>query len=98
RAEGRANKKAAKIKRQAGAFFSDLGETILAVLEKPSTVAATFNPSETSTDKDGLELVSIKIKTGVPIRQALLEAGYTAEQVDEWYPIDEPHVTPETLA
>ena len=58
----------------------------------------TFNPSETSTDKDGLELVSAKVKAGVPLRQALREAGYTDELVLEWYPLDAPAISPETLA
>lgn len=97
RAEGRANKKAVKVKRQAGAFLRDVADTVLAVLGTSGTVAATFNPSETATDKDGLELVALKIKAGVPIPQALLEAGYTDEQVDAWYPKGRPHVTPDTL-
>lgn len=97
RAEGRANKKAAKVKRQAGAFFRDIGDTCLALLGTAGTVAATFNPSETATDKDGLELVALKIKAGVPIAQALLEAGYTDEQVSAWYPDGQPHVTPDLL-
>jgi hypothetical protein len=97
RAEGRANKKAAKVKREAGAFFEAIGDTVLALLGSAGTVAATFNPSETSTDKDGLELVSLKIKTGVPVAQALLEAGYTEEQVAKWYPEGRPAITPEVL-
>jgi hypothetical protein len=99
RAEGRANKKAAKVKRAAGAFFDGIGKTVLAILEVPeATVQSTFNPSETSTDKDGLELVGLKVAQGVPIAQALLEAGYADEQVAEWFPKGKPHVTPATLA
>lgn len=97
RAEGRSNKKAAKIQRQAGAFFRGIGDTVLAVLGTSGTVAATFNPTETSTDKEGLELVASKIATGVPVTQALLEAGYTDEQVAEWYPEGRPHITPALL-
>ena len=70
---------------------------MLASKPDDAVVTATFNPSETSTDLDGLQLVSAKIKAGVPVTQALLEAGYTDEKVEEWYPEGEPHVTPELL-
>lgn len=98
RAEGRANRQAAKIKRQAEAFFRDIADTVLALAGLSGRVAVTFNPSETSTDKDGLELVSAKVKAGVPLRQALREAGYTDELVLEWYPLDAPAIAPETLS
>lgn len=97
RAEGRANRTAAKIKRQAEAFFRDLADTVLALAGITGRVAVTFNPSETSTDKDGLELVALKVKTGVPLRQALREAGYSDELVREWYPDGAPAISPETL-
>jgi hypothetical protein len=97
RAEGRANRQAAKIKRQAEAFFRDIADTVLALAGIAGKVAVTFNPSETSTDKDGLELVSAKVKAGVPLRKALLEAGYSDELVNEWYPDGEPAVSPELL-
>lgn len=97
RAEGRANRQAAKIKRQAEAFFRDIADTVLALAGISGKVAVTFNPSETSTDADGLELVSKKVKAGVPLRQALLEAGYGDELVNEWYPEGAPAVSPELL-
>jgi hypothetical protein len=97
RAEGRSNKHARKIARAAGAFFRYLGDASLGVFGITAQVTVTFNPLETSTDKEGLELVGLKIKQGVPVPQALLEAGYTDEQVAGWYPPNEPHVTPELL-
>lgn len=97
RAEGRANRKAAKIKRQAEAFFRDIADTVLALGGIVGKVAVTFNPSETSTDKDGLELVSAKVKAGVPLRQALREAGYADELVREWYPDRAPAFSPEVV-
>ena len=97
RAEGRANRKASSVKRQAGAFFRQIGDTVLGLVGMTGTVAATFNPSETSTDKEGLELVSAKVKAGVPLRQALLEAGYTDEQVNAWYPKSRPAFSLEVL-
>ncbi len=97
RAEGRANRQAAKIKRQAEAFFRDIADTVLGLAGITGAVAVTFNPSETSTDKDGLELVSATVKAGVPLRKALLEAGYADELVNEWYPKGAPAVSPEML-
>lgn len=98
RAEGRSNKKAAKIKRQAGAFFAELADTVLGLLGiDDATVTVNFNPSETATDKEGIELVALKIANGVPIPKALLEAGYTDEDVALWFPDNVPHVTPAVL-
>lgn len=98
RAEGRANRKAASVKRQAGAFFREIADTVLGLVGTSGEVTVNFNPSETSTDKDGLELVASKVATGVPLRQALLEAGYTPEQVEEWYPKSAPAYSPTTIA
>lgn len=90
RAEARANRTAGRIKRQAGAFFRELSDITLALAGHPSEVTVTFTPSETATDKEGLELVGLKVKNGVPLRQALLEAGYTDEQVRQWWPDGSP--------
>lgn len=99
RAEGRANRKAAKIKAgSATAFFRDLADTVLGLAGIEGKVSVAFNPSETSTDKDGLELVALKVKVGVPVRQALLEAGYGDELVNQWYPEGSPKVSPDLLA
>jgi len=97
RAEGRQNRIAARVKRQATAFFRELADTVLGLVGITADVAVTFNPSETSTDKDGLELVAIKAKAGVPLRQALLEAGYTDDQLNKWYPADAPAFSVETM-
>jgi hypothetical protein len=97
RAEARANKKAAKVKRAVGAFVRDIADTALALLGTKSEVTVAFTPSETATDKEGIELVAAKIATGVPVRKALLEAGYTDEEVEEWFPKSTPHVTMDTL-
>lgn len=94
RAMMRALKKAKRVRRAAAAFLEQIAETTLAVLGKPASgVTATFYPIETSTDKEGIELVAAKIDTGVPVRVALLEAGYTDDQVDTWWPEKEPAVT-----
>jgi hypothetical protein len=41
-------------------------------------------PAKSVTDAQGWQTVKAKIEAGVPRRQALMEAGYRAEQVDAW--------------
>lgn len=98
RAEARANRTARRVQRQAGAFLTDLAKTMLALVGRPGEVSVTFTPTETATDKDGLELVSTKVKAGVPLRQALREAGYTDDQVAKWYPEGQAAFSPDLLA
>jgi hypothetical protein len=97
RAESRSIRKAERIKRTAGEFLKNLGDVTLGVLGLTGTVTASFKPSEMATDKEGLELVSAKVSAGVPLRVALVEAGYTSELVDDWYPSDAPALSPELL-
>lgn len=98
RAMMRALKKAKRVRRAAGTFLEGLAETTLAVLGRTGQRAvATFYPIETSTDKEGIELVGLKIKNGVPVRVALLEAGYTDDQVNAWWPENAPNVTIDML-
>jgi hypothetical protein len=49
-------------------------------------VKATFAPAEVVTDAEGWATIKAKIESGVPVRQALAEAGYTEDQIDEWFP------------
>lgn len=49
-----------------------------------ATVDVRWAPAATVEDKVGWETTALKIANGVPRRQALLEAGYREEQVDEW--------------
>lgn len=98
RAMGRSLKRAKRERRGFGSFLESIAETTLALLGKDGQIAtATFYPIETSTDTEGLELIALKVKNGVPLRVALLEAGYTDVQVDEWWPEGAPAVTMETL-
>ncbi|WP_018502996.1 phage portal protein [Parafrankia discariae] len=46
--------------------------------------ALRWEPAATVDDLEGWKTISEKIGAGVPVRQALLEAGYTTEQVDGW--------------
>lgn len=98
RAMTRSLKKAKRVRRALGTFLEGLAETTLAVLGREGQRAtATFYPIETSTDKEGIELVGLKIKNGVPVRVALLEAGYTDDQVNAWWPEKAPSVTIDML-
>jgi hypothetical protein len=47
-------------------------------------VTVHWAPAATVDDQTGWQTVTEKIKNGVPRRQALIEAGYRQEQVDEW--------------
>ncbi|MFE9125021.1 phage portal protein [Streptomyces sp. NPDC007148] len=47
-------------------------------------VTVHWKPAETIDDVEGWQTVKAKIEAGVPRRQALIEAGYRAEQVDLW--------------
>ncbi|TXJ78621.1 phage portal protein [Streptomyces lavendulae] len=52
-------------------------------VENP-VVTVHWKPAETVDDAEGWQTVQAKIAAGVPRRQALIEAGYRAEQVDAW--------------
>jgi hypothetical protein len=41
-------------------------------------------PNETPDGLEAWQTIAAKIEAGVPVRQALLEAGYTTAQVDDW--------------
>lgn len=43
-----------------------------------------WTPSQTSDDLEGWQTVKAKIDAGVPVAQALMEAGYDREQVKGW--------------
>jgi hypothetical protein len=50
------------------------------------TVEVKFAPPEVVSDAEGWATIKAKIEAGVPVRTALLEAGYTTDQVNEWFP------------
>jgi hypothetical protein len=47
-------------------------------------VTVDWVPARSVSTAEGWQTVNEKIRAGVPRRQALMEAGYRAEQVDEW--------------
>jgi hypothetical protein len=87
RADGKITKHARKVMGTFGSEWSKAGELALKMLNlKGKTVEPVWMPAEVSTDKEGMELVSLKTENGVPVVQALKEAGYTDEQISEWFP------------
>lgn len=69
-------------------FASTYAEALafaLKVLDRAGLkVDVRWNPATSTDDKDSWETAGLKLKAGVPVRQVLLEQGYTATQVDEW--------------
>lgn len=89
RAEARIVRHAERVVRDLTRSHRRLVAKLLAlrgVAVDPVDVDVAFAPLETSSDAEGIELVSAKVKAGVPPRVALLEAGYPATQVDDWFP------------
>lgn len=99
RADGPINKHATKVKGSFGRTWQSVGLFALRVwgLGADKKPEAAWLPSELATDKEGMELVEQKIKNGVPVKVALVEAGWTSEAVDEWFPDNVVQVTPALL-
>lgn len=101
RASARLNRRVEKFTRAAGAGLVQLADTLLAVRgidPEAARVVARWAPIETETDAEGMELVAAKVENGVPLRVALLEAGYTDEQVGEWVPDGAATLSPKAAA
>lgn len=85
RAEARLVRHARKVSRSLTATHARIADKIARLKGfEVGDVTVAFAPLETSTDAEGIELVGKKIANGVAPRDALLEAGYTVEQVDRW--------------
>lgn len=56
-------------------------------------VEVNWQPPSVVADVDAWNVIAQKQAAGVPERQTLLEAGYTADQVDEWTSADEEAMT-----
>lgn len=100
RAEAPLTRHAKKVQRAVSNADKNLADTILAVSgidPDKAEVAINFRPTEVMNDLEGMQLISAKVKAGVPIRQAFLEAGYTDEQVDEWLPKGDPNISLDAL-
>jgi hypothetical protein len=91
RADAPITKHAVKVMGQLGSVWAAIGDYALAAFgfDGGKAVHPVWAPAETATDNEGMALVALKVRNGLPPRQALLEAGYTQEQVDTWLPVDE---------
>lgn len=101
RASLRLNKRVEKFTRAAGRGHVALADVMLGALGLDPVragVGVSWAPIETETDAEGLELVAAKVANGVPIRVALLDAGYTADEVDAWHPEGSAALTPNQAA
>ena len=66
------------------ATWADALEFALLVLGVRARVDVRYANPDSIDDVEGWQVTAAKIAAGVPARQALLEAGYTAAQLDEW--------------
>lgn len=82
--EGPLLKKCEVHEKEFGGELTNALEFAMQVLGHPVEVAVRWQPGQSLDDLEGWQTANEKIKAGVPVRQALLEAGYTSTQVDEW--------------
>lgn len=77
-----------KIENRQTSYGATLHEAFVFALRRlgvdDPVVTVDWVPAKSVTDAQGWQTVGEKIKAGVPRKQALMEAGYRAEQVDEW--------------
>lgn len=67
------------------AVWEDALEFALSLLGFHDTkVSVSWKPAEQATDFEAWSVVDSKIRAGVPQKQALIETGYTEDQVTEW--------------
>ncbi|MFE8961752.1 phage portal protein [Streptomyces iakyrus] len=77
-----------KVENRQTSYGASLHEAFVFALRRFGIVDPVVNvdwvPAKSVTDAQGWQTVKAKIDAGVPRRQALMEAGYRAEQVDAW--------------
>jgi hypothetical protein len=68
-----------------GATYAEALAFALKILGRADAkVDVRWTPATSTDDQDAWATAKLKIDAGVPVRQVLLEAGYTAEQIDGW--------------
>ena len=85
-AEAPLNKRVESLELLFGGVLSDLHEFALSFYGVAAKVLVKWAPVATYDDAEMWASVKSKTEAGVPLRIALMEAGYTDEQVTEWYP------------
>lgn len=89
-AEAPLNKRVLGLERLFGGVLREMHEFILEFLGYDNAkVMVTWAPVATYDDVDVWNTVDAKVKAGVPAKVALMEAGYTDTQIEEWYPSNE---------
>jgi len=87
-------KKINAFQRSFGATWRDALEFALNILGIKAKVTVQWAPAHATSDLEYWQAVQAKQDAGVPIRQTLLEAGYTDAQVTAWgYTKDQPNGT-----
>lgn len=87
--EGPLTKRVANRQVSFGATWRELFEFVLTVFGfEDARVTVDWKPAESTSAEDEIDLAAAKKIAGVPERVALLEAGYTEEQMDTW-PVEE---------
>jgi len=77
-------KKISARQRSFGSTSCDAFEFALRILDITAKVMVQWAPAQTTGDLEFWQAVLAKQDAGVPVRQSLLEAGYTDKQVDAW--------------
>lgn len=68
-----------------GSTWRQVFEFVLAIMDVNNDgIQVNWAPPQSAGDQEFWDVAEKKIRAGVPVRQILLEAGYTADQVDEW--------------
>jgi hypothetical protein len=77
-----------KVENRQTSYGASLHEAFVFALRRlgveDPVVTVDWVPARSVTSAQGWQTVKAKIEAGVPRRQALMEAGYRAEQVDQW--------------
>jgi len=82
----------AKVEDRQVTFGDTWEELLMFALQVAETPAASvdiqWDPAQTVNDLEGWNTVAAKISSGLPAEQAFREAGYSAEQIEKWFPDD----------
>lgn len=79
------NNKAERRHTDYGAVWSDAYEFALELLEfQDVTVSVQWRPVVQATGTEDWNIIATKITNGVPVQQALMEAGYPQDMVEKW--------------
>lgn len=83
-----------KVKDRQASYGETVGEIFTFILSKifelgDVEVTVHWKSAESVDDLEGWQTLLIKLQAGLPAKQAFMEAGYTQEQVDEWFGADD---------